>query len=211
MGTKQENEITVKIKCEINELRTILEKKGFNNNGDILNQQAINCDIFNIDEAVNLFEAIEYYKIMNIVENDIVYGKDDVEIAIKDINNGDKLIEVETVANNNKINTIEKIKKQIIDLEIPIDATNFFVKKAEIEFEQITLKVCDVRLNNVENYCNIIATFRCQRQFLHKDGKWAITMTQPDLILKLIEQLIAEKEKNIKLQSQLEEYKKGKD
>lgn len=36
-------------------------------------------------------------------------------------------------------------------------------------------------------------------------------MTQPDLILKLIEQLIAEKEKNIKLLSQLEEYKKGKD
>lgn len=196
MGTKQENEITVKIKCEINELCTILEKKGFNvvnrftmndifmipnyikkeinnltsreilkrailirdidnqfkghknrkitfkkkefnNNGDILNQQAINCDIFNIDEAVNLFEAIEYYKIMNIVENDIVYGKDDFEIAIKDIKNGDKLIEVETVANNNKINTIEKIKKQIIDLEIPIDATNFFVKKAEIELDKL--------------------------------------------------------------------------
>ncbi len=196
MGTKQENEITVKIKCEINELCTILEKKGFNvvnrftmndifmipnyikkeinnltsreilkrailirdidnqfkghknrkitfkkkefnNNGDILNQQVINCDIFNIDEAVNLFEAIEYYKIMNIVENDIVYGKDDFEIAIKDINNGDKLIEVETVANNNKINTIEKIKKQIIDLEIPIDATNFFVKKAEIELDKL--------------------------------------------------------------------------
>lgn len=36
-------------------------------------------------------------------------------------------------------------------------------------------------------------------------------MTQPDLILKLIEHLIVEKEKNIKLQSQLEEYKKGKD
>lgn len=36
-------------------------------------------------------------------------------------------------------------------------------------------------------------------------------MTQPELILKLVEQLIAEKEKNIKLQSQLEELKKGKD
>ena len=36
-------------------------------------------------------------------------------------------------------------------------------------------------------------------------------MTQPELILKLVEQLIAEKEKNIKLQSQLEEYQKGKD
>lgn len=36
-------------------------------------------------------------------------------------------------------------------------------------------------------------------------------MTQPDLILKLVEQLLAEKEKNIKLQSLLEEYKKSKD
>ena len=35
-------------------------------------------------------------------------------------------------------------------------------------------------------------------------------MTQPELILKLIEQLMAEREKNIKLQSQLEEYKKVK-
>lgn len=36
-------------------------------------------------------------------------------------------------------------------------------------------------------------------------------MTQPELILKLIEQLMAEKEKNIKIQLQLEEYKKSKD
>lgn len=35
-------------------------------------------------------------------------------------------------------------------------------------------------------------------------------MTHPELILKLIEQLIAEKEENIKLQSELEEYKKAK-
>ena len=196
MGIKKENEITVKIKCEINELCTILENKGFNivdkftmndifmvpnfmrkeihnltsreilkkailirdidnqfkghrnkkitfkkkefnHNGDILSQQAINCDILNIDEAVNLFEAIEYYKIMNIVENDIVYGKDDFEIAIKDIQDGDKLIEVETVANNKEINTIEKLKKQIIDIQIPIDTTNFFVKKAEIELDKL--------------------------------------------------------------------------
>ncbi len=36
-------------------------------------------------------------------------------------------------------------------------------------------------------------------------------MTQPELILKLIEQLMTEKENNIKLQLKLEEYKKGKD
>lgn len=199
MEIKKENEITVKIKCEVNELCTILNKKGFNvvdkftindifmipncmkeeihnltsreilkrailirdidskfkqyrnrmitfkkkefnHNGDILNQVAINCYISNTDEAVKLFEEIGYYNIMNIVETNIVYGKDDFEIAIKDIENGDNLIEVETVANNKKIDTIEKLKKQIIDLKIPIDTTNFFVKKAEVELEKILNK-----------------------------------------------------------------------
>jgi len=36
-------------------------------------------------------------------------------------------------------------------------------------------------------------------------------MTQPDLIQKLIEQLLEERERNIRLQLQLEEIKKGKD
>ena len=61
---------------------------------------------------------------------------------------------------------------------------------------------CKIRENIVQQ----MVTFRCQRQFLHKDGKGANEMTQPDLIQKLIEQLLAEREKNIRLQ-----FKKGKD
>ena len=196
MGIKQENEITMKVNCGINELCRILEDKGFkvvdrftmndifmipntlktkikdltsreilkdailirdienqlkgnkskkitfkkkefNKNGDILNQKSINCDIFNIDEAVNFFQAINYYKIMKIIEKDIVYGKEYFEIAIKDIENGDNLIEVETVSNNDNIDTIEKLKTQIINLQIPVDTSNFFVKKAEIELDKI--------------------------------------------------------------------------
>ncbi len=196
MGIKQENEITMKVNCGINELCRILEDKGFkvvdrftmndifmipntlktkikdltsreilkdailirdienqlkgnkskkitfkkkefNKNGDILNQESINCDIFNIDEAVNFFQAINYYKIMKIIEKDIVYGKEYFEIAIKDIENGDNLIEVETVSNNDNIDTIEKLKTQIINLQIPVDTSNFFVKKAEIELDKI--------------------------------------------------------------------------
>lgn len=196
MGIKQENEITLKVNCGINELCEILEDKGFlvvdkftmndifmipntlkpkiknltsreilkdailirdienefkvnrnkkitfkkkefNKNGDILSQESINCDIFNINEAVNLFRAIDYYRIMSIVESDIVYRKEDFEIAIKDIENGDNLIEIETVSNNDHIDTIEKLKSQIINLEIPVDTSNFFVKKAETELDKI--------------------------------------------------------------------------
>ena len=117
--------------------RITFKKKEFNKSGDILSQESINCDIFNIDEGVNLFQAIHYFKIMNIKERDIVYGKEDFEIAIKDIENGDNLIEVETVSNNDNIDTIEKLKTQIINLQIPVDTSNFFIKKAEIELDKI--------------------------------------------------------------------------
>ena len=196
MGMKQENEITMRVICSIDELCTILENKGFkvidkftmddkfmipntlknklndltsreilkdailirdienqlkgnrtkkitfkkkefNKDGDILSQESINCDIINIDDAVKFFQAINYYEVMNVIENDIVYGKDDFEIAIKDIENGDNLIEVETVSSNSNIDTIEKLKNQIIDLVIPVDTSNFFVKKAEIELDKI--------------------------------------------------------------------------
>ena len=196
MGMKQENEITMRVICSIDELCTILENKGFkvidkftmddkfmipntlkkklndltsreilkdailirdienqlkgnrtkkitfkkkefNKDGDILSQESINCDIINIDDAVKFFQAINYYEVMNVIENDIVYGKDDFEIAIKDIENGDNLIEVETVSSNSNIDTIKKLKNQIIDLEIPVDTSNFFVKKAEIELDKI--------------------------------------------------------------------------
>ena len=141
MGTKQENEITVKIKCEINELSTILEKKGFN----VVNRFTMN-DIFMIPNYIkkeinNLTSREILKKAIQIRDIDNQFkGHKNRKITFKKKefnNNGDKLIEVETVANNNKINTIEKIKKQIIDLEIPIDATNFFVKKAEIELDKL--------------------------------------------------------------------------
>ena len=58
---------------------------------------------------------------------------------------------------------------------------------------------CVMRLENVSSV------------LLHKDGKGVNEMTHPDLILKLIEMLLAERDKNSNLQSQLEEYKKSKD
>lgn len=188
------NEITVKIKCEINELYKILEEKGFlitdkfslndtylipeklkietmstreilshaviirnivqempykvtnkitfkkkefDSEGNILNQVATSCEIKDIEEAKRLFYAIGYREIMNVKENDLVYGKDGFELAIKNIQNGEKLIEIETVENNEELNTIEKLKSKVVSIEIPIYTDNYFVKKAEIELNKI--------------------------------------------------------------------------
>lgn len=193
---KESNEITVKIKCSINELFSTLEKKGFkvidkfsiddtyfipkniklskmkpreilskailvrdvrgkmsnrvtklitykiknyDKAGNILSQKSINCKIEEINEAKKLLKAIGYKKIMKITEEDTVYGNGELELAIKNIKNGDNLIEIETFENEN-LNTIEKLIKKINEIKIPIYTNNYFVKKAEIELQKFIKK-----------------------------------------------------------------------
>lgn len=110
--------------------------KNFDECGNILSQESINCDILNIEDAKKLLKAIGYKEIMNIKEDDVVYEKDGFELSIKNINNGDKLIEIETEENND-FDTIEKLIKKVNELEIPIYTDNYFVKKAEIELDKV--------------------------------------------------------------------------
>ena len=89
-------------------------------------------------KAVNILKLIlSLKKLMKIKENDIVYEKAGLKISIKDIFNGDKLIEIETVEEDENLNTVDKLKQKVNELNIPIDITDYFVKKAEIELEKI--------------------------------------------------------------------------
>lgn len=193
MGLKESNEITVKIKCDLNEFYDILKDKGFkvidkfsmddtyfipkeidldkmstrdilskavlvrdivgkmsnrrtkkitykikkfDEHGNILSQRAVNCDILNVEDAKKLLKAIGYKEVMNIKEDDIVYEKDKLQLAIKDIHNGDNLIEIETTEDKD-LDTIEKLIKRVNEIEIPIYTDNYFVKKAEEELDKI--------------------------------------------------------------------------
>lgn len=196
MSLKESNEITVKIKCELEEfyknikekgfklveefsiddtylipeklnlentgIRDILSKaviirefeskpsgsikraitfkiKRFDDVGNIISQEAINCSILEKEEARNLLKAIGYKEIMNIKEDDKIYEREDFKFAVKDIKNGDNLIEAET-DENEELNTIEKLVKKINEIEIPIYVDDYFVKKAEIELGKILEK-----------------------------------------------------------------------
>ena len=112
------------------------KRKRFDENGNILKQEAFNCEIINIDDAKKILTAIGYKEIMNIKENDLVYEKNSIELAIKDIVNGDNLIEIET-KDIEGFRTIEELKQTINTLDIPIEKDNYFVKKAEIELSKI--------------------------------------------------------------------------
>ena len=44
---------------------------------------------------------------------------------------------METIDNDPELDTIEKLKEKINDLQIPINTNDYFVKKAEIELKKI--------------------------------------------------------------------------
>lgn len=191
------NEITVKLKCSINEIKNILKNKEFEivdkyemedtyyiskdinklspkeilksyilirnikqyepkqfikyynvikltykckniaQNGEIISQNKKECEIKNLKDGNDFLIAIGYKKLMKIRENDIVYGKEDLKIAIKTLEDDNILLEVETIENNNSLNTVDKLKQKIIELDLPIDKSDFFVKKAEIKLKKI--------------------------------------------------------------------------
>lgn len=202
---KESNEITLKIKCELNEFYKIIEEKGFkiidefsmddtyfvpkevdldktdirdtlskallvrdiigkmsnkrtklitfkiknfDEAGNILNQESINCNILEIEDAKKLLKVIGYKEIMNIKENDVVYEKDGFQLAVKNIKDGDNLIEIET-EENDEIDTIEKLIQKVNKMGIPVYTDDYFVKKAEIELEKILRKKTN---KNIEKY-----------------------------------------------------------
>ena len=122
--------------------------KNFDEAGNILNQESINCNILEIEDAKKLLKVIGYKEIMNIKENDVVYEKDGFQLAVKDIKDGDNLIEIET-EENDEIDTIEKLIQKVNKMGIPVYTDDYFVKKAEIELEKILRKKTN---KNIEKY-----------------------------------------------------------
>lgn len=104
------------------------KKKNINEKGEILSQKAINCDVLDFKSAINLFNELGYYEIMNIKESDVIYYKDKLELALKFIENSNTLIEIET---DDTYKTVAELKELVKKLEIPIEKENYFVKKAE--------------------------------------------------------------------------------
>lgn len=107
-------------------------------NGDILSQEKINCEIVDERQGQALLQALKYRELMTIKEEAIIYQNDDLSIVIKQIENGDNLIEVEL---NAKYPTIAQLKQAVNQLNLPVDYDDYFVKKAQIALEQVLANV----------------------------------------------------------------------
>lgn len=118
------------------ELKLTLKNKQIDNDGTITKQEKIECKIKNIEQGKEFIKALEYKELMTIKEKDIVYEKDCFKLAIKNIENGENLIEIETIEDNSEFDTTDKLIKKINELRIPINTEDYYVKKAEIELKK---------------------------------------------------------------------------
>lgn len=71
---------------------------------------------------------------MKIKEIHIIYQKSDIKFIVKRILNGSVLIEFET---NPKYAKVEQLIDIMKNLNLSVDLSNFFVKKAEEELQKI--------------------------------------------------------------------------
>ncbi len=144
---KDNNCLELLKKCVL--IRNVIEKnnnkkiltykyKEYNKNNDIIKQGKIDCYIDSIENAILLFEALNFEKLICINDHMLVYSNDVDEFAVQVVNNKHIYIEIEE-----KGNYIEKTYKSIDEMievikkyEIPIKNENYFVKKAEIELKE---------------------------------------------------------------------------
>lgn len=115
------------------------KSKNISEDGTIIEQNKKDCIIQDIEQGKEIIKALEYKDIMTIREKTIVYCKNELKLAIKNVENGDNLIEIETIEDNPELDTTDKLKEKINELHIDIDTKDYFVQKAEIELNRILL------------------------------------------------------------------------
>lgn len=116
------------------EFKITYKTKNIASNGDIIQQNKYDCKIFDINEGRKLLKALGYKALFTITEETVTYYNDRINLDIKAVEGGDILLELET---NKKLDTIDKLKQEIKNLEIPIDESDFFVKKAERKLKDL--------------------------------------------------------------------------
>ena len=119
----------------VNIKKVLLYKyKKYADNGDIIEQGKVECPVIDINKAVNFMESINYKKLFKIYDKCIVYANDQTELVVQLFNDEYIFIEMESECEYiNKIyKNVDELKEDINRYNLPIDNSNYFVKKAEL-------------------------------------------------------------------------------
>lgn len=113
--------------------------KKYDSNGDIIEQGKVRCPITDINKAIEFMKAIKYKELFNIYDKCIVYANDKTELVVQLVNNKYIFIEMESKCQyiDKEYKSINELKEDLCSYNLPIDNSNFFVKKAEIILKEV--------------------------------------------------------------------------
>lgn len=112
--------------------------KKYASNGDILEQGKVECPVIDIKKAIKFMESINYKILFNIYDKCIVYANEETELVVQFVNDKYIFIEMESVCEyiKRKYESVEELKKDLNRYNLPIDNSNYFVKKAELILDE---------------------------------------------------------------------------
>ena len=109
----------------------VYKNKEYDSEGNIIKQSKIKCPILDIDKGIKFMEEINYIKLFNIIDKCIVYVNNDNELVVELVN--DKYVFIELESNpeyiNKKYTCYLDMIHELNSYNLPIDKTNYFVKK----------------------------------------------------------------------------------
>ena len=116
--------------------------KKFAPNGDIIEQGKVECPVTDINKAIKFMKSINYKKLFKIYDKCVVFANEESELIVQLVNDKYIFIEMESECEhiNRKYNSIEELKEDLNKYNLPIDNSNYFVKKAELILAE-TLKI----------------------------------------------------------------------
>lgn len=124
------------------EKELLYKYKEYDDNGDIIKQGKVKCPVIDTKKAIDFMMAINYKRLFSIYDKCIVFANDRTQLVVQLVN--DKYIFIEMESNGEFIDreytNIEEMKEDLLSYNLPIDNSNFFIKKAEIMLNKVLNK-----------------------------------------------------------------------
>ena len=121
------------------EKKLLYKYKKYDSNGDIIEQGKVECPVLDINNAIVFMKSINYKQLFKIYDKCLVFANKETELIVQLVNDKYIFIEMESICDHikRKYNSIDELKEDLNRYNLPIDNSNYFVKKAELILNEI--------------------------------------------------------------------------
>lgn len=124
------------------EKELLYKYKEYDDNGDIIKQGKVKCPVIDTQKAIDFMMSINYKRLFSIYDKCIVFANDRTQLVVQLVNDKYTFIEMESNGEfiDREYTNIEEMKEDLLSYNLPIDNSNFFIKKAEIMLNKVLNK-----------------------------------------------------------------------